>query len=252
MAQVTPGKSVQWRMQTLNNVLDSAAHYAQQKRLGELRGSGQARDREPDILRVHNTEESAWAKYDVVELSGVRVDPDDDEFEWAASYLQMDAETPGEDPGGRIAVLLEPIAAGEVGWAVVSGFVQAVVKQNSSGDRYAEAVDGSRRLETTSDAGAPCEILWMGTADESDEAYAVLRVSNRRAPSGVRRCCLAEDHPGCGVVFDLKLGTWNPARRKHRPKVSTGGIRSVVHIPTPAPPAISSRAPPMNTGRFGW
>ena len=27
----------------------------------------------------------------------------------------------------------------------------------------------------------------------------------------VRRCCLAENHPGCGVVFDLKLGTWNPA-----------------------------------------
>jgi hypothetical protein len=28
--------------------------------------------------------------------------------------------------------------------------------------------------------------------------------------SGARRCCLAENHPGCGVVFDLKLGTWNP------------------------------------------
>jgi hypothetical protein len=26
----------------------------------------------------------------------------------------------------------------------------------------------------------------------------------------VRRCCLAENHPGCGVVFNLKLGTWNP------------------------------------------
>jgi hypothetical protein len=28
--------------------------------------------------------------------------------------------------------------------------------------------------------------------------------------SGARRCCLAENHPGCGVVFDLKLGTCNP------------------------------------------
>jgi len=27
----------------------------------------------------------------------------------------------------------------------------------------------------------------------------------------IRRCCLAENHPGCGVAFDLKLGTWNPS-----------------------------------------
>ena len=27
----------------------------------------------------------------------------------------------------------------------------------------------------------------------------------------IKRCCLDEDHPGCGVVFDLKVGTWNPA-----------------------------------------
>ncbi len=29
--------------------------------------------------------------------------------------------------------------------------------------------------------------------------------------SDLRRCCLAENHPGCGQVFDLKLGTWNPS-----------------------------------------
>ena len=27
----------------------------------------------------------------------------------------------------------------------------------------------------------------------------------------IRRCCLAENHPGCGEVFDLKLGTWDPS-----------------------------------------
>jgi len=27
---------------------------------------------------------------------------------------------------------------------------------------------------------------------------------------GIRRVCLAEDHPGCGVKFKVKIGTWNP------------------------------------------
>jgi len=47
------------------------------------------------------------------------------------------------------------------------------------------------------------------------------------ADSGeVRRCCLAEDHPGCGEVFDLKLGTWNPATHKwdYEAEASAKGI----------------------------
>ena len=35
--------------------------------------------------------------------------------------------------------------------------------------------------------------------DEFDEEIKILR------------CCLEEDHPGCGVVFEVKVGTWNPS-----------------------------------------
>jgi len=42
----------------------------------------------------------------------------------------------------------------------------------------------------------------------------VMRVMRSGVPADqvkIRRCCLAEDHPGCGEVFDLKVGEWDSA-----------------------------------------
>ncbi len=206
------GKIIAFRDQTKEAVIGAAEHWRDNQRAGErVPLERHAVPREPDMLKVYNDTEEDWEKYDVVELTTPRIDPTsgDGEHEWANSWPVMSGEEPGEEPRGRIAIVIEPIAKGETGWAVVSGLVQTVVHQNDEDHRYAEAVEGSRRLETTFDAGAPCEILWMGEADEeTDEAFAIVRVGNNRRL--LYEFCLQEDHPGRGIVFDVKLGTWNP------------------------------------------
>jgi hypothetical protein len=50
-----------------------------------------------------------------------------------------------------------------------------------------------------------------------DYESGVMRVMRSASPAeqvNIKRCCLAEDHPGCGVVFDLKVGVWSSTTHK--------------------------------------
>lgn len=60
----------------------------------------------------------------------------------------------------------------------------------------------------------------------------------------IRRGCLAENHPGCGVVFDLKLGTHNPATDDWDYEASASA-KGIDHW-------YSADGPYPNAGATGW
>lgn len=73
----------------------------------------------------------------------------------------------------------------------------------------------------------------------------------------IRRGCLAEAHPGCGVVFGLKLGTHNPATDEwdYEATASAKGIDHWYSVAGPYPPAGATgwfRAYPSDTYGTLW
>jgi len=73
-------------------------------------------------------------------------------------------------------------------------------------------------------------------------------------PAEVRRCCLAENHPGCGEVFDLKLGTWNATTHEweYEAEASAKGIDWWHSINGPYPDAgATGNFEPRPSDEFG-
>ena len=91
-----------------------------------------------------------------------------------------------------------------------------------------------------------------------DAVAGTARVARHFTNEGqVRRGCLAENHPGCGVVFDLKLGTWNPATDEwdYEATASAKGIDFWYSIAGPYPDAGATgwfRAYPSTTHGTLW
>ena len=73
----------------------------------------------------------------------------------------------------------------------------------------------------------------------------------------IRRGCLAEAHPGCGIIFNLKLGTPNPATDDwdYEATASAKGIDHWYSVAGPYPPAGATgwfRAYPSTTHGTVW
>jgi hypothetical protein len=115
----------------------------------------------------------------------------------------------GIEPTGEdipFAVLLEPEPDGS-GFrrGQVAGLCPAWVDVVDTDHVRAYLPSGEYVLKS-SDAG-PVAIVQKPVATGEQLCVILFQAES----SQVRRCCLAEDHPGCGVVFDLKLGIWNSA-----------------------------------------
>lgn len=119
----------------------------------------------------------------------------------------------GSDAGG----------GGHVGHGLGIALRRAKVTQNAVGEHPAVGVLATRDTEADEWEFDYSETHWLANADgttphEDDEVWVTAVPSENYGRlwlviggSPVRRCCLAEDHPGCGTPFKIKLGTWDPA-----------------------------------------
>jgi hypothetical protein len=76
-------------------------------------------------------------------------------------------------------VIIEPLPSCKFARAIAAGIARTKVDMTDATHRFARPVAGSRRLQSTSSAAAPCEILWV--ADGLGEQYADVRISNAGA-----------------------------------------------------------------------
>jgi hypothetical protein len=205
VAKVTAGEPLKIPASVWNNLMDAeAAHRGTALGNG---GNGLRYSRNYDLVKLRAA--VTVARDDVLEIGDPTIDPDSYEDAWRSDLPAYEGDTPaGTGIHGRIAVMIEPAAAGKFGLAVASGVVRCTVDVQDAGHGYARAVAGYTRLESTDDSGAPCEIL-HAPADETGEQLCLIRVSNSRA--SLVELCLAEDHPGRSIAFDAKLGHWSPA-----------------------------------------
>ena len=167
-----------------------------------------------------------------------------------AHQLYLDGIAP-TDTGIPFAVLLQPAPVGS-GFrrGQVAGICPALVDVKDTDHTRAYLPDGAYVLES-SDAG-PVAIVQK--PELTGEQLCVILF---QAGEQIRRGCLAENHPGCGVVFDLKLGTPNPATDKwdYEAVASAKGIDFWYSIAGPYPDAGATgwfRAYPSDTHGVLW
>jgi hypothetical protein len=247
------------------NAQNAAAEWVQAQQRGDRfdRVRGQV---DPDRIRIANRTCEDFARWDVVELESPVLDPEDDLESWAGGQPAFFGVTP-TGSHGRIAVIHEPAASCKFAGAILSGAVRCLVNVTEATHRFAQAVAGSRRLQSTDDTEAPCEILWTPPG-ETGVMFAVVRFSNSPASQPPTTTTTPDpyEEPECfgtckwisndGLTWTLSTSTCTQPTT-----TTTTGAPTTTTTPccpelwpgaplpttTPAPPTTTSTAVPTTT-----
>jgi len=235
MEKVRSGEKVVIRAATWNAFVD-AANFTQSMRQNQL-GGGLKSGLGFGIVPLKNCEERDYGRFSALVLTGICVTPDTNEDEFLSCHAVFNGNRMTEEREGRpYAVLLEPIAAGQIGRAMVMGITPAKVTVNDSEDSYAVPKPGSSTGEMESSTTGVARILWKGSgagsqwcllqlggagSGEGGEKALMCKVSGGSATAGYQVTVYPngrEDEgssysallflPDVALDADLPAGTW--------------------------------------------
>jgi len=177
VAKVRQGEDMIVSASGWNELADVAAAHR-----GSSRGAGRRRSRvgkyASGLVELKNSTGTDFARFDAVRVGASLVTAADGANEWAIKPKHYGLTPSTFSDLGRVAVLLEPIAAGSTGRGVISGDVQTKVFVNEEWHEFADvdAVAGGRLLQSTASGSASCQILEKeaGTGTK----WATVRLSN--------------------------------------------------------------------------
>ncbi len=157
---------------TCNTFIDAAQDYRQRtRRLGKQ--STPAR-RSADIVLVRNDSDADRDRFDVLGVGSAVVTPAGNLDAFKDRIALASVMPSASQHTGRFVVLLEPIAAGEIGRACASGIVQVRLNVQDDGIGYTDVADGDATCLTTDPAGS-ATILWRETG--TGTVWAVAKLS---------------------------------------------------------------------------
>ena len=153
-----PGDKMQIAAAAWNACLDAAEAH----RRGPGRGRPIEQYRQADIVLCKNTSGSDVARFGVLGIAGVIISPTDslDEFQ---SQVAVTGTTPTTAHRGKFVVCLEPIAAGAIGRAWISGVCQVQVDIAAAGDQFCDVIANDRTKLKSAGAGAARILYREGT-----------------------------------------------------------------------------------------
>ena len=249
MEKVRQGESVFIKASTWNAFVD-AANYVKEQRQNS-HGVGLKSGIGGGIVPLKNMEETAYPRFSALVITGVAVSPSANEDEFVSCPTVFEGQrmtTEREDM--PYAILLEPIAAGEIGRAMLLGLTTAKVSIGSSDHQYAvpkaNSDDGAlessetgvaRILWKAGGSGTQWCVLQLGGAGggKGDEKVAMCRVTggtsqsgysvqvfpNGRTDSGSYSYLSTLFGPDIALDSDLPTGTWIIGHKALLP--ATGG-----------------------------
>ncbi len=158
---------------TYNTFIDAAQDYRQRtRRLGR---QSTPDHRSADIVLVRNDSGADRDRFDVLGVDSAIVTPTGN-LDAFKDRVALAGVTPlASQHTGRFVVLLEPLAASEIGRACASGVVQVRLNVQDDGTDYADVADGDATCLTTDPAGS-ATILWRETG--TGTVWAVVRLSS--------------------------------------------------------------------------
>ena len=133
--------------------------------------------------RVHLLNNTAGNRdaYTVLAVTTPVVTPTENAAEFEAAPI-LTGDAAGATDGGRLAVLTEPIPAGEYGWAVLSGLAVCRLTVTADNESYTYASGADPRLEPTQDG--PARILWKEAGAGTKWGLVHLALHTTRCPLG--------------------------------------------------------------------
>ena len=157
LAKVSSGDPLRIPAKVWNLVIDAVrAHLSQ---AGPSGGSGGFASSDSGVVMVRNDSGADRDAFNVLGIDDVEFDPATD-LESFQYYPILSGITPTvADHAGRFVVLLDPVAAGEIGRAVASGVVPVQVDVVAESDTFADVKDGDV-ASLASGATGSATILW--------------------------------------------------------------------------------------------
>ena len=181
MEKVRSGEAVSIRASTWNSFVDAANWVKEAKQ--NTHGGGVSSGLGVGIVRLKNGESSAYGRFSALVITGVCVTAETNEDEFTSCPPVFEGLKMTSDREGKpYAILLEPIAAGEIGRAMILGVTPAKVTINSSDDDYAVPKAGSSTGALESSATGTARILWR--AGGGGEQWCVLQLGGAGAGKG--------------------------------------------------------------------
>lgn len=202
--KVQPGQRLEISAEAYNAFIDAARAARQQKVSG---AEASQFFRQSGIVKVQNTTGSAQNRFAVLGLGAPIILPADNLGEF-----QRQVTCRGVQPAqhGPFCVLLEPLAAGAIGQAVVSGVAPVRLLVTSQLYDYAEAIEGDTGKLRNVPHG-PSRVLWVEPAGD-EVRWAIVRIDDGNYETHV---LITSDEPDAegyysGQVqrYDAATGTW--------------------------------------------
>lgn len=179
LQRVVPGQPVKHSAELWNALIDAA----RSNRARELSRPGGPIESGfgNQTIRIQNDSGSAVDRFAVLAI-GLPIIPPEDSLDQFQSRIAFAGTTPtSSTESGKWCVTLEPIPAGEIGRAVLSGVVPVQVDATAGAEDFAEFNE-----DTTSclvcDAGGTARILWLETTGEV--CWAVVRLGDAAGGGG--------------------------------------------------------------------
>jgi hypothetical protein len=124
-------------------------------------------------VKVRNDSGDDRARFDVLGISGPLFTPTDNLAEFLRAPKLIGVLPDADTHAGRFVILLEPLPAGKIGWALAAGVVPVTVNMVTADDKFADVTDGQAGYLTSGAEGA-ARILWADTGTGQRRAMVLL------------------------------------------------------------------------------
>ncbi len=206
--KVQPGQRLEIPAEAYNAFLDAARAVREHKQFGT---EASPFFRQSGLVKVKNASGSDQARFAILGLASPIIPPGDNETEFKRQVTFQGVIPVQHDHAGRFAVLLEPVAAGKLGPAVLAGVVPVRLQVDPAHlYDYAEIIPGNTtRLRNTPHGSA--RVLWVEDTG-SPVRWAIVRLDSGDAQAHVLITSNVPDengyYPGEVQRYDVVTQTW--------------------------------------------
>ena len=181
MEKVKAGDSVVIKASTWNAFIDAANWAKEQRQCRD--GKGLRSGVGAGIVLLKNGESEQRDRFAAMVLNDVAVPPNANEDEFVSCPpVFVGVKMTEEREGKPYAILLQPLAAGEIGRAMVLGITPAKVTIQDADDEYAVPTPGSSTGALQSDATGVARIVWK--AGGSGQQWCLLQLGGAGGGTG--------------------------------------------------------------------
>ena len=193
MEKVKAGDTVVIKASTWNAFID-AANFAKEQRQNQ-RGKGLRSGIVTGVVLLKNAESEARDRFTAMVLNDIAISPSANEDEFVSCPPVFIGQKMTEEREGKpYAVLLEPIAAGQVGRAMVLGITPAKVSIQDAEDEYAVPTAGSSNGALESSSTGVARILWK--AGGSGTVWCLLQLGGAGSGAGGEKAFMCKVNSG--------------------------------------------------------